>query len=195
MYNPDCQIDEIVIVAPGPSLTQEQCDIVSSKGKFIIVIGNAWRMVRYADILYHCDAKWWRYHKGCPDFRGDKRISLEPTEYTDHVLETIQTEGFAEYPAVVTGGNSGYQALNIALHFKPNKIILIGFDMKDSADGRHNIDGDHPPSLKRGFNSERNINSFRSVAELLETMGVKVYNCTLDSALDCFEKRELIDVI
>lgn len=193
----DCQFDEVVIIAPGPSLTKEQTDAVFNSGKFCIVIGNAWRLAPYADILYHCDKQWWDYHKGVPGFCGDLKLSLEHTEFPDvqKIGMSAKMEGLDAAPYVVTGSNSGFQALNLAYHFKPKKIILLGFDMKDRPDGTHNIDGDHPKEIRRGCSFDLFKRHFKIASEILEEEGIKVYNCTTDSALDCFEKAELLSVL
>lgn len=197
LFEPKCVIDQIVIIAPGPSLTEEQVNMVMKAGKFTIAVGEAWRYALYADILYHADGTWWKYHQGCPEFRGDLKISHDPTGIPGikRVLGSLQSEGFDVAPYVVSGGNSGYQAINIATFFQPREIILVGFDMKDAADGRHLMTGDHPRGVKRPFNPERKVKAFSSLVEPLEAVGIKVYNCTLDTALTCFEKRELIDVL
>lgn len=198
IFEPQCNFDEIVCIAPGPSLTEEQCQTVMEAGKFTIAIGNAGRYAPYADILYHCDRKWWEYHRGAPYFYGDAKVSLEAVgkQYPEirRVLQSGRSTGYDNAPYVVTGRNSGYQAINLALHFKPKKIILLGYDMQDK-DGKHNIDGDHPPGLKRRFSPEQYMPFYTSLADTLEEECIAVYNCTLNTALTCFEQRELKDVL
>ena len=125
------------------------------------------------------------------------RLSLEPVPkhpQVNRVLQSTRETGFDEAPFVVTGRNSGYQAINLALHFKPKKIILIGYDMQETG-GKHNIDGDHPVGLKRRFSPEAYMPFYTSLAYILEDSTVDVYNCTLSTALTCFKQRELVDVL
>lgn len=193
-----CKIETIFICCPGPSLTQEQVNLVREKGHFMIMVGNAWRMNPYADVLYHCDDTWWKYHNGVPEFKGDEKFSLEQTIFPDvQRLEISPNEkGFdLTFPYIVHGANSGYQALNLALHYGAKNVFLLGYDMKPGPNGEHNIDGDHPPEIKRDWLVNLYLDNFNNCTQYLENLGIGVYNCNLDSALNCFPKVELLDVI
>lgn len=192
------QHDKVVIAAPGTSLTQQQIDLVRESGVFCITIGDVGRvMYKDADVLYHCDAKWWNHYHFVPEFNGLK-VSLEDVDSLDIIeLERSEMkEGFdLEWPYVVTGFNSGYQALNLALHARPKEIILIGYDMKDAKDGRHNIIGKHPDGVRRPYDFNLFIGEMNKLPPVLDLLDVKVYNCSIDSALKCFPKKELAHVL
>lgn len=185
----------IILVAPGPSLNIEQIKQIEQSEHFTITIGDAGRVaLPYADILYHCDKKWWDYYDGCPEFHNTK-VSLEETLHTYQAPRSQVRQGLdLTFPYLVTGNNSGYQAINLAVHFEPKTIILVGFDMQDSR-GRHNIIGDHPKEIKRPSNFELFRDNIGTLVKPLEELGIKVYNCTADTALNCFPKRKLTDVI
>lgn len=192
---PQSQEDTVIIVAPGPSLDAEQIRLIERSEHFTITIGDAGRVaLPYADILYHCDAKWWNHYEGCPEFKNCK-ISHEETKYTYKLLRSEQKYGLSlDFPKIVLGNNSGYQAINLAVFFKPKNIVLVGFDMQDS-NGRHNIIGDHPKEVKRPSNFPLFIHNISSLVKPLEDLGITVYNCSNNSALECFKKKRLIDVI
>lgn len=195
IFVPEGTVERIVIAAPGPSLTREQCRFTLQPDIMNIVIGNAWDYNPYADILYHCDRKWWAYHKGVPEFQGCSKVSLEDSPHTYNLKESTKREGLDLSPStIVTGRNSGYQAINLAAHYRPKQIILIGYDMKDT-DGKHNIHGDHPPEIKMPCNFKMFRTKLATLVKPLEDLGIKVYNCTIDTALECFERRELEDVL
>lgn len=189
----------VVIMGPGPSLSQEQIALVEASDAFVIAVGEAGRVAYpQADVLYHCDRKWWDYYQGVPDFSGIARVSLEQTDW-DSVYQAPRsplTEGLdLKFPYLVTGNNSGYQAINLAVHFKPNKIILIGYDMKDSADGRHNIVGHHPAEIRRPYDFSHFIQNISTLPNVLEKLGITVYNSTIDTDLKCFPRKELADAL
>lgn len=185
----------ICICAPGPSLTQEAVDIAKSNHYFMIMVGNAYRMLPHADVLYHADAKWWEHHDGVP-LSSSIKISAEATPWTRMVQKSPMTTGLDPDPRyVVYGGNSGYQALNIAFHYNPRKIILLGFDMKKGPNGEHNIDGDHPKYIKKPFRGDLNARKMRNALVSLELNDITVYNCSLDSAIDCFPKKDIRDAL
>lgn len=190
--------DKIAIMAPGPSLTKDQIDMIMRKDYFTIVIGSAVFLNPFSELLYHCDRQWWDYYNGVPEFYGCQRISLENTKFDNihTVIESDKKIGLdLTPPRVVTGRNSGYQAINLAVHFRPSKIILVGYDMKKSNSGQYNVIGDHPRSIKRPSNFKGFIENFRTLPEQLDNLGISVYNCTTDSDLDCFPKENLINVL
>lgn len=189
----------IVIAAPGPSLCTEQTDMIQESNLFTIAIGDVGRvLLTKADIHYHCDKKWWEYYNGCPESNAAFKAALEPTIH-EFIYQTPATRiepGLElNYPYLVTGNNSGYQAINLAVHFKPKTIILVGYDMQDREQGVHNIIGDHPKAIKRPTDFPKFRDSIGTLVKPLEDLGIKVYNCTIDTALNCFQKRDLKDVL
>lgn len=191
-------VENIVIMAPGPSLTAEQVDMVHGAGLFTIAVGDAGRvMYPQCSVMYHCEKKYWDHYGGCPYVPGVK-VSLESTDWRDvyQCPASTQLEGVTkEWPYLVIGNNSGYQAINLALHFNPKTIILIGYDLKKSKSGQYNVIGDHPRAIKRPSGFPLFIERISSLANPLEELGVKVYNCTIDTNLNCFQRKDLADAI
>lgn len=167
------------VFATGPSLTQAQCD--AAKGEPAIVVNDAYRVAPWADVLYAADAQWWDEHPKALEFSGLK-VTCMASVRDDRVklLKQHAVEGFKpETDGVCTGGNSGYQAIQIAIHAKAQTIKLYGFDM----DGTHFF-GRHPSPLR---NTEpehfaRWIERFHA----LNDRGSEIINCTPGSRLKCF---------
>lgn len=90
-----------------------------------------------------------------------------------------------------SGGNSGFQALNLALQFGARRIILVGYDLR--VDKGVHWHGPHP----RGFNNPAASNCARwrkildDQAPLLEAIGVDVINASAVSSLTAFRKLPL----
>lgn len=189
--------DQVVVIAPGPSLSAEQIDMVRNSAAISITIGDAGRvMFPDADILYHCDRKYWQHYKGCPEFEG-VRVSLEDTQFSDvyQVKESEEKAGaVTNFPEIVIGNNSGYQAISLAVHFHPKEIILLGYDMKHSGK-QENCIGRHPDEIRRPHQFPMFIYSISQLVKPLSDMGITVYNCTIDSDLNCFQKKGLADVL
>lgn len=189
--------EKVIVIAPGSSFSKEQAEMIDNTSHYTISIGDAGRvMMRSPSVLYHADAKWWDYY----DFAHLPRTLLVSMEKTRHpevfnVRRSPNRTGLdLNFPYLVTGNNSGYQAINLAMYCNPKEIILVGYDMKDR-DGKHNVIGDHPKEVKRPADFSLFIDNISNLAPLLDNMRVKVYNCTLDSALTCFEKKDLKDVL
>ena len=94
------------------------------------------------------------------------------------------------------GGNGGYQALNLAVLMGATKVILLGYDMHATAESKH-FHPDHPLGLNNPYPGlfEKWIQNFRTTLDDLKKASVTVVNCTPDSALDCFPRVPLEDVL
>lgn len=88
------------------------------------------------------------------------------------------------------GGNSGYQAINLVYHFGAAEIVLLGYDMG----GTHWF-GKHPPQLEKGTPFMNLIPKFWALARDLQLEGVEVINCSRESALQCFVRKDLEAVL
>lgn len=107
-----------------------------------------------------------------------------------HKVEVVNDDKFIfDRPGVVgSGGNSGFQALNLAAQFGARRILLIGFDMHLGSGvhwyGRNAWRGANNPVTT---NLMRWRDGFTSQAAVLKRMGIEVVNASADSALRCFE--------
>jgi len=92
--------------------------------------------------------------------------------------------------------NSGYQALNLAIHFGARKIILLGYDMQCGPNGQTHWFGSHPGALEKGAGLyPRFVQNFRTTLPDLERNGITVVNCSRSTALDCFPKIPLVEAL
>jgi hypothetical protein len=100
-------------------------------------------------------------------------------------------------PGVVgSGGNSGFQALNIAAQFGANRILLIGFDMH-AANGVHWYGANRWKDANNPLdhNYVRWRGALGKQARVLAAMGVDVVNASMDSALVCFRKCSIDEAL
>ncbi|ULK98854.1 hypothetical protein [Bradyrhizobium sp. I71] len=151
------------------------------------------RLCPWADVVYGCDGPWWRARKGLPDFAGIKLAhdSSVCAAFKDvHKIEVADDDRLRfDVPGLVgSGGNSGFQALNLAVQFGARRVLLIGFDMHvgDGVHwyGRNTWSGANNPGMKHLM---RWRDAFTTQAAKLQRMGVEVINASPDSALRCFE--------
>jgi hypothetical protein len=111
----------------------------------------------------------------------------------------VQAEGKAillEQPGVIgAGGNSGFQALNLAAQFGANRVILAGFDMHAAAGvhwhGPHGKNLNNPSDL----NFVRWREAFAGIVPTLMSAGIEVINASHDSALAMFQKMSIDDAL
>jgi hypothetical protein len=164
----------------------------------VIAIKENVNLCPWADMVYGCDAAWWRFRRGLPEFKGLKVTwagSNLTADYPDLKTVTIPpckrlvwTDQFQFEKGVVgAGGNSGFQALNIACWLSDAPKILIGFDMHDQSGkhwyGRNNWPMSNNPDRT---NFEKWIGSFSRAAPLIAAKGIQVFNTCQNSALKCF---------
>jgi hypothetical protein len=175
----------------------EQINVIPA-GVRILGINDAYLLAPKMDLHHACDGKWWGWHyEAC---RG--RLKCDSTTISKNAalkypdlkwVEGRPRPGLSyEATAIHTGKNSGYQAINIAVLMGAKKILLIGFDLKVSDDGRSHWFGDHP-DLTRSF-YETWHPQFQTLVDPLRELGVEVINCSPDSALECFPKANIEDV-
>lgn len=154
-------------------------------------------------MVYGCDPAWWKHRRGLPNFKGLKVAWLgAKLDFPD--IRTISIEKsaggyshtlqFDQTGVIGGGGNSGFQALNLAAQLGGNPIILVGFDMSDQRGahwyGRNNWDHAGNPSES---NFARWIAALTSASHALKARKIRVINASPDSALACFEKARGID--
>jgi hypothetical protein len=155
------------------------------------------RLCPWADVVYGCDGPWWKARRGLPEYEGLKLAhdTSVCAAYPDvHKVEVLtQDRVQLDEPGVVgSGGNSGFQALNLALQFGARRIMLIGFDMHAGSGvhwyGRNawrNANNPSSPNLMRWRDA------FTSEAPQLRQLGIDIVNVSPDSSLRCFEFASL----
>lgn len=136
--------------------------------------------------------------RGLPEFRGVK-LSWAATGYEDvRTVRIARGEGgkgysddlhFWETGLIGAGGNSGFQALNLALQWGARRIILVGFDMVDEAKvhwyGRNRWPMANNPNHT---NFKRWKNAFERSLPTLKNIGADVVNASPQSAVQAFRK-------
>jgi len=193
--------ERCVIVAAGPSAPESLEGWTGARGWPVIVINESWRLVAEAsaDMLYACDLKWWQENNGAPFFKGlkvtidEKAVKLWPD--LTRVWSRDQSDFVFGRPGETSGGgNSGHQALNLAVSLGCKEIALVGFDF--SLERGVHWHGAHTPPLwnPNPDTFKRWIDCMNRAAPRLSAHGVKVWNCSSHSALTCFEKATLCNI-
>jgi hypothetical protein len=179
-----------VILATGPSLTQEDVDYCRGKAR-VIAVNDACTIAPWADCLYATDARWWHWHAGAPEFTGPK-WSLDHSQWVTHRERYPQVQrlmntgptGLEHQPTGLKNGrNSGYAAINLAYHYGVKKIVLLGYDMQPRG-GKSHFFGEHPNKSVSPYSQFRE--RFMTLVKPLAKVGVEVINCTRHTVLTAF---------
>jgi hypothetical protein len=164
----------------------------------MIAVKDAVQVTGPADVVYACGADrshWWQRHG--PSLAGfsSLRYSLDPLAGPwAQVLRNTGIEGLETDPSGLrTGQQSGYQAINLAVHLGAAKIVLLGYDMQPAQDGTDHFFGDHSHGVKPPWPDLRPF--YDSIVAPLQALGVRVVNATRRTALDCFPKATLAEAL
>lgn len=152
-------------------------------------------------MLYACDGEWWEiYHQQvCENFPGEKWTNNQGTaaklvsKYGINCIEAEFEPGLGKQKLHL-GGNSGYQAVNLAYLMGAEKIILLGFDMQRT-DGKEHWHGRHVNGLNRCSPYKTFVKNFDALAADLKQEGIPVLNATRQTALNCFNKVTLEEAL
>ena len=196
----------VVCMATGPSLTDAQIETVRlarERGDVsgVVVLNDNYRRVPWADLLYFADQKWWHWHKDKPElaaFGGETcTIDTGPKSAgwdSTHILRNLGGEGLSVEPGGLrTGINTGHQILNIATLAGADRVLLLGYDARHADDKRVHWFGDHPDRTGPPFSEM--LRHMRTTLPVLQSLGVKVINCTPGSAIDCFERGTIESLV
>ena len=159
----------------------------------MLVVNDNWQRVPTAKVCYGADRKWWdRNHDRVPGHMVRYSAEQCPSEYGVTQVEGEHRAGLCTDPwKVYYGENSGHQAINIAYHLGATDVALLGYDMQYTGGIAHWF-GDH-----QGLNNPSE-NHLARWAIMMETMakdcireGMRVTNCSRDTALTCFPRMEI----
>jgi len=189
---PDWRGECVAIVASGESAKAAGVDKL--KGRIhVIAIKRTVDLCPWADVVYGCDEPWWTSVNGLPKFNGVKLTQAHRAsqKYNIPRIEVKNDDKILlnESAVVGSGGNSGFQALNLAVQFGATGILLVGFDMRgEHWYGRNTwLNSTNPIST----NFDRWIKAFHGVADSLKQMGVDVVNASTTSAIKCFRRATI----
>lgn len=192
----------VAVVASGPSaqktlddLTNDPLDLFDH----ILVVNSSWELLPYADALYATDSGWWKQHKGVPSFKGRKltasRHTLDPSWNVERVScvdsrDARRTWLVLDGQNIGSGGNSGFQGLNVALSlYGARRILAIGFDMCTDGKKKH-WHKDHTGALRNPEQwwFDKCLATFNK-----QTLppGIEVINCSPISAITAFPKMTI----
>jgi hypothetical protein len=153
-------------------------------------------------MVYGCDSAWWEFRKGLPEFRGmkvcyrDNGLDGFPDIRRIEINKREDKLQLGRIGYVGSGGNSGFQALNLAVQFGAKRILLIGFDMSLSG-GVHWYGKNTWPKANNpnDSNFQRWIEAFDGAAATLKSLGVEVINCSPVSAIKSFPRLSIEDAL
>lgn len=179
----------VAVLASGPSMSQRVADALHIAGVPCVAVNTTHRLAPWAWALYAADVEWWVHPSNVDAHRFEGlRVSCQQVKGV-HLLRNAGTIGYSDdADCVHTYGNSGAQALQIAVKAGARRVLLAGFDM-----GGCHWHGKHPAGLRETSQElyARWVERYATLAPLLALRGVDVVNVTPGSALQCFRASTL----
>jgi hypothetical protein len=199
-----CPGGTVLCVASGPSLTAADVNFCRPRVDAAVVVNTSFRVCPWATILYAADAQWWDDYPDAKRFGGLK-FSIDTSKQPKwiaknpdvQILRNTGERGLDRHPTGLrTGLNSGYQAINVAVHLlgaQPGRILLLGYDMQLGPKGESHHHGKHPHHRNSSY--VKWLPHFQSMVAPLKELGIEIVNCTRRTKLTAFPQRALEDVI
>lgn len=204
-----------VLVAGGPSYSEAQAALVNSAhaaGKcHLLVVNRAWERHPQADVLYAADARWWRRYWPEVDrgFSGECwtcDAEIARAFGLCHVKLHSRARGLVLEDGIASGSNGGYQLIGLAYKFlrehgEAGPIVLVGYDMQHTGGRAHwhkDYSGDIDGKTTHWSNAsgvKQWLPHFDQLAADLKRERIQVWNATAETALTCFERASLDDVL
>lgn len=195
--------ETFVLIAGGPSLTQADVDAVRGQAR-VIAVNTAYQIAPWADVLYATDGVWWAHHqtRGVAEFCGLKfsiAVPATPKKPADvcQLRDTGRLGLELDPRGLRHGKNSGYAAINLAVHLGASRIVLLGYDMKVS--NKTHWHGNHPWQMEPGPSWLLSVASWRehykTLVAPLQALGIAIVNASRDTALTCFPRVSLADAL
>jgi hypothetical protein len=187
--------ETIYLIGGGPSLKGFDFNLL--KDKKTIAINKAYTVAPFANFLYWSDYRFYQLFKEDIDnFKGYK-VTNKPKPVIDSIINLKDTGklGLDIHPhALRNGNNSGYAAINLAVHLGAKKIILLGYDMGSSGKDTHFHSGYDTRTEEKIYKNNM-IPCFDSIVDELKELNIEIWNSSKDSKLTCFPKCSLTEVL
>lgn len=182
----------IYCVGGGPSLKGFTWNKLA--GRRVIAVNRAYETCPNAEAVYFSDLRFWLWHRD--GLLAHKGRLITGAKHVSHPrVETWLLTGKSGLELsngkLKSGNNSGYAAMNLAVHLKARRIILLGYDMR-FLDGKCHWHSGHIVQMQeRVFDNM--IPYFDTLGSALAVLNIEVINASPDSALETFEKCDIND--
>lgn len=154
------------------------------------------------DVVFFGDIGFWNRRKfDLLDFKGLRvtcATGMPKTSRVKVLERDSKSKGITTNPSrVCWNANSGAAAINLAVHFGAKQIILLGFDMNSSSADIHHWHRfyGNRELTKQNKTYAKHLQGFPVIAEDAKKLGVEILNANPHSAIDCFRKVSLKEVL
>lgn len=192
------QKDTAVCIAGGPSLTPDDVAYCKDKGAAIYAVKEVGLIAPWANVLYAADTDWWVKHpERWQAFKGEKWTCSERACQLFAALNHIGAKSdliWSDNPDfLATGGNSGFQALNMAVLRGAERVILLGYDygFDKTISDKHWWEEDYPRHSRWSNYAQWN----KRMAAAADLITVPVLNASRQTTITCFPRDDIRNLL
>jgi hypothetical protein len=189
--------ERVFVLGGGPSLKTIDVASLRERGR-VVAINDAFLLAPWADLLYWGDRQWFEWNHGeLHRYAGPLKVTratIPPGERRGvefHSMLHARREILATDPCQLAGPDSGSNVLNLLLHKAAACAVLLGFEMRPCGHWHDR----HQRASDRVAYASRYLPHHTQMAPRLAAAGLQVLNATPDSALDCYPKVSLDEVL
>lgn len=180
----------VAVLGSGRTMSAAVVETLRGAGVAMIAVNRCYELAPDAWALYAADAAWWQHTPEAMRFAGH-RISCSPVPGVRRLLNA-GSEGWAEDSCCVhTYGNSGAQAIQVAVKAGAARVLLCGMDMRG---GHWHPEHGAPLRTTPRPTYERWVRQMDSLAHHLRGRA-QIINCTPGSAIAAWPTASLRDVL
>lgn len=184
------------IIGGGPSLIG--FDFERLRHKPVIAINSSIYSMPFAPVCFYADDRW-----GATNATRMKTYEgmIVTTSNTMPTPETKKMRKAHPPPALALDADalamrrtSTQAAINLAVHFGVNRIVLLGIDMNKAPNGITHHHAKHPWPVVEGC-WDVQMKELAATAPLLKLRGVEVINASPVSRIDWWPKKDIEDLL
>lgn len=178
------------ILGSGKTMSATVVECLRVANVAMIAVNRTYELAPDAWALYAADACWWEHTPDAMGFSGH-RVSCSRHPGVRQLVNA-GGEGWDDAPyAVHTYGNSGAQAIQLAVKAGARRVLLCGMDMRG---GHWHPEHQDPLRTTPRMTYQRWIVMMDTLARYLPA-GIEVINCTPDSAIEAFPAVSLREAL
>lgn len=179
----------VFILASGPSLAKANLEPLRRR----IVIGLNRSSLIYPDTHYHCTMDERLFHEYEEVLKKSRYMFTLENRPFGIPIKLLGSEGFSRdlTQGVYSGYTVSYLALQLAVYMGFKRVFYVGLDLKHQQGQTHFFGKDPVSENHENTEFPKMIRMLQSAVEELTDSGIRVFNCSPDSNLDCFERVSL----
>lgn len=186
----------VFILGGGPSL--HDVDLSKIKHEKCIGVNEAYTFGDWVDFTFIGNNKYYTRHRNELKNYSGQIVCAGGKSYNDPNVLTVYKSNKVctmDRGRIGMANNSGIGAINLAMQLGAKEIVLLGFDMglKNGVNWHKNnvtINIQKKQITEGYYESVRKVMCNR-VVDIVYRAGISVYNCTPETALDCFPVMSL----